>query len=113
MPSNETRARLVGCVMRVPWSSDATSDESGEYELCVPPFDTSRDACAELLEYVEKRERRGLFVRELAKTLQRAGSHNSIARKFWILAATPAQICAAFDATFAEELAELESKHAK
>ncbi len=98
MASNEARAKLIGCSRY--WGARFDG----------PFFDISLDACAELRAFVQRRKRNGAFINELRRQI--IGSEGHVT--WWmILNATPQQFCAAFDATFAKELAELESKHAK
>lgn len=104
MASNETRARLMGRQI---------IDFFG-YE-CAPLYDTSRGACAELLEYVKKEGRVAHFINALSQQFY-GRDHADDLNPFGVMhfmTATPVQLTAAFDATFAKELAELENKHGK
>lgn len=126
MASNEQRAKLVGhkpCYVKYSsgnWMFQWGNNEEREYcKVCGCPFpkdthwaplpyDTSRDACAELLRFVRERNRRGEFAIQLGLELAhldfRPGSETMF---FEFAAATPQQLCAAFDATFKDELEKI------
>ena len=96
MASNEDRAKLCG------WEPTANGwvyvDKDGFYPC--PAYDTSLDAVAELLRFVRKRGEEINFVYAL----------DSIVRpntRFNLIDATPQQLCAAFDATFKDELEKI------
>lgn len=121
MASNELRARLVGHAM--PWGEEIvfSNRENGKHRSWMEspmPYDSDRNACAELLEYCDQQYRALVFLKALRLLIwppELVGDNWSDHGRdaFQILTATPAQICAAFDATFAKELAELENKHGK
>lgn len=115
MASNELRARLVGWTNPYYEKHGAWrwTSQSGVVVGRCPDYDTSRDACAELLEYVQERGRIEVFIHHVSNKSSYQNFAREIEHMWNGLTATPTQICAAFDATFAKELAELESKHGK
>lgn len=85
----------------------------GHWERADPPaYDTDANASRELLAYVKAKEREtpfgGNVLRIVAPSLN-IGAF-PVARVFELLSATPQQIYAAFCATFARELNELEKR---
>lgn len=115
MATNEQRARLCGWTCRmIPVMHGGFAEADGPVfpepywfapdnlrQKLPPHYDTSRDACAELLEYVRARKLNGRFINELRKQIIGDEGHVTV---WMILCATPQQICAAFDATFEKEL---------
>ena len=107
MASNEERAKLCG------WEPTANGwvyvDKDGFYPC--PAYDTSLDACAELLRFVRKRGKEFYFVRALERTTGYGGYQNSdrsVENGWNALTATPQQLCAAFDAVFKDELEKIQ-----
>lgn len=114
MASNELRARLVGHAM--PWGEEMvfSNRENGKHKSWMEspmPYDSDRNACAELINYLWHHQGHNAVPRFFHEFTKAIGCARDDA--FAMLRATPDQICAAFDATFAQELAELEKTDAK
>ena len=111
MNQNERVARLLGWV----GSYAPRYLENGErvYQTTplYPAYDTDANASRELLAYVKAKNCRGAFAVELGIELAKAGAYEKgDVLYFEFVNATPQQIYAAFCATFARELAELEKQ---
>lgn len=107
MASNEDRAKLCG------WKF--TPHYGWQYKLAdgwhpCPSYDTSLDACAELRAFVRARGKIKRFQLELWNVVLGCVPlfEPSYEQEFNLLDATPQQLCAAFDATFKDELEKIQ-----
>lgn len=111
MASNEERAALIqpneyrirdGCFEEI--FCDGHWEASS-----APEYDTDANAVAELRAFVRARGKVVLFIQALRRLVMPNIPDNvSCVAEFLILDATPAQQCAAFDATFKDELEKIQ-----